>query len=175
MNRSTAPRNADALMEVCGLARAAQDCPNTAGGPPHLTVTIDWDALRTGLGVATLDYGTLISAAELGGGRVTRRSFLLFWVGNPSPSTSAGLCGPFHCPSAERSWPETAGALSRAATGHQECARRTIVGTGLMMANPVPTIASCCVKRTIGTCIIEFIPPAIIDPARAPLRNPLRC
>ena len=31
----------------------AQDCPTTAGEPPHLTVTIDWDALRTGLGIAT--------------------------------------------------------------------------------------------------------------------------
>jgi hypothetical protein len=62
--RTTPQRNADALLEVCGLARAAQDCPGTAGEPPHLTVTIDWDALRTGLGVATLDYGTHISAAE---------------------------------------------------------------------------------------------------------------
>ncbi|MDQ2789211.1 MAG: HNH endonuclease, partial [Actinomycetota bacterium] len=41
-----------------------QDCPTTAGEPPHLTVTIDWDALRTGLGFATLDYGTQISAAQ---------------------------------------------------------------------------------------------------------------
>ena len=47
-----------------GLARAAHDCPSTAGEPPHLTVTIDWDALRTGLGVATLDYGTHITATE---------------------------------------------------------------------------------------------------------------
>jgi hypothetical protein len=62
--RTTPQRNADALLEVCGLARAAQDCPRTAGEPPHLTVTIDWDALRTGLGVATLDYGTHLSAAE---------------------------------------------------------------------------------------------------------------
>ncbi|MDQ2790161.1 MAG: HNH endonuclease [Actinomycetota bacterium] len=62
--RSTGQRNADALLEVCGLARAAQDCPTTAGEPSHLTVTIDWDALRTGLGVATLDYGTQISAAQ---------------------------------------------------------------------------------------------------------------
>ncbi len=62
--RSTGQRNADALLEVCGLARAAQDCPTTAGEPPHLTVTIDWDALRTGLGVATLDYGTQISDAQ---------------------------------------------------------------------------------------------------------------
>ena len=47
-----------------GWPRTAQDCPTTAGEPPHLTVTIDWDALRTGLGVATLDYGTQVSAAE---------------------------------------------------------------------------------------------------------------
>ncbi len=62
--RIAAQRNADALREVCGLARTAQDCPSTAGEPPHLTVTIDWDALRTGLGVATLDYGTQISASQ---------------------------------------------------------------------------------------------------------------
>jgi hypothetical protein len=29
--RSTPQRNADALLEICGLARAAQDCPSTAG------------------------------------------------------------------------------------------------------------------------------------------------
>ncbi|MGH3828859.1 MAG: DUF222 domain-containing protein [Pseudonocardiaceae bacterium] len=62
--RTTDQRNADALLELCGLARAAQDCPTTAGEPPHLTVTLDWDALRTGLGVATLDYGTHLSASE---------------------------------------------------------------------------------------------------------------
>ncbi|MGH3833440.1 MAG: DUF222 domain-containing protein [Pseudonocardiaceae bacterium] len=62
--RTTDQRNADALLEVCGLARAAQDCPTTAGEPPHLTVTLDWEALRTGLGVATLDYGTPLSASE---------------------------------------------------------------------------------------------------------------
>jgi len=62
--RTAAQRNADALLEVCGLARAAQNCPTTAGEPPHLTVTLDWDALRTGLGVAILDYGTHISASE---------------------------------------------------------------------------------------------------------------
>jgi hypothetical protein len=62
--RTPVQRNADALMEICGLARAAQDCPTTAGEPPHLTVTLGWDALCTGLGVATLDYGTHLSAAE---------------------------------------------------------------------------------------------------------------
>jgi hypothetical protein len=72
--RSTPQRNADALLEVCGLARAAHDCPSPAGEPPHLTITIDWDALRTGLGTATLDYGTHISASEADGGRATQKS-----------------------------------------------------------------------------------------------------
>jgi hypothetical protein len=62
--RTAGQRNADALPEVRGLARAAQDCPSTAGEPPQLTGTIDRDALRTRLGVATLDYGTQISAAQ---------------------------------------------------------------------------------------------------------------
>jgi hypothetical protein len=59
-----------------------------------MTVTIDWDALRAGLGTATLDYGTHLSAPEA------------------------------------RRW----------ACGH-----------------------------------VEFIPPAIIDPTRTPLHDPLRC
>ena len=61
--RTAVPRNADALLEVCGLARAAQDCPTTAGEPPHLSVTMGWEALRTGRGSVTLDYGTHLSAS----------------------------------------------------------------------------------------------------------------
>lgn len=61
--RSVPARQADALIELCDRARATDDFPTTAGEPPHVTVTIDWDALRTGLGSATLDYGQLISAA----------------------------------------------------------------------------------------------------------------
>jgi len=61
--RTASQRNADALVEVCGLARAAQDCPTIGGEPPHVSVTLDWEALRTGLGAATLDYGTHLSAS----------------------------------------------------------------------------------------------------------------
>jgi hypothetical protein len=60
---SVPARQADALIELCERARATDDFPTTAGEPPHVTVTIDWEALRTGLGCATLDYGQLISAA----------------------------------------------------------------------------------------------------------------
>jgi hypothetical protein len=57
-------RHADALIELCDRARATEEFPTTAGEPPHLTVTIDWDSLRTGLGTAVLDYGQLISAGD---------------------------------------------------------------------------------------------------------------
>src|SRR5262249_18998252 len=50
-------------IELCERARATEDFPTTAGEPPHVTVTIDWDALRHGLGTAMLDYGQLTSAA----------------------------------------------------------------------------------------------------------------
>ncbi len=58
--RTVPQRHADALIELCDRARAAEEFPTTAGEPPHLTVTIDWDAL----GTATLDYRQLISAAD---------------------------------------------------------------------------------------------------------------
>ncbi|HET9255167.1 MAG TPA: DUF222 domain-containing protein [Pseudonocardiaceae bacterium] len=56
-------RQADALIEVCERAHATKEPPATGGEPPHLTVTIHWETLRTGLGTATLDYGQRISAA----------------------------------------------------------------------------------------------------------------
>ncbi len=62
---STVPqRHADALIELCDRARASDEFPSTAGEPPHVTVTTTWDALRTALGAATLDYGQLISAGD---------------------------------------------------------------------------------------------------------------
>jgi hypothetical protein len=63
-NSRTVPRRqADALIELCERARSTEEFPTTAGEAPHLTVRIDWDALRTGLGTAVLHYGQLISAA----------------------------------------------------------------------------------------------------------------
>ncbi len=58
-------RHADALIELCDRARATDEFPTTAGEPPHITVTIDFDALRTGLGTAVLEYGQLISAGAI--------------------------------------------------------------------------------------------------------------
>ncbi|MGH3796265.1 MAG: DUF222 domain-containing protein [Pseudonocardiaceae bacterium] len=62
--RSTPARQADALIELCDRARSCDDFPTTGGEPPHLTVLIGWEALRTALGAATLDHGQSISAAD---------------------------------------------------------------------------------------------------------------
>ena len=184
----TAPqRNADALLEVCGLARAAQDCPSTAGEPPHLTVTIDWEALRTGLGVATLDYGTRIRAADarrwacdakiipmvLGGrsepldvGRAmrtvplsVRRALVARDRGCVFPGCDRppGMCQAHHC----RHW------IDNGETSVENCVllceahHRHVHHTGW--------------EILIHPGHVEFIPPTIIDPTRTPLHNPLRC
>jgi hypothetical protein len=185
--RTTDQRNADALLEVCGLARAAQDCPTTAGEPAHITVTVDWDALRTGLGAATLDFGTYISAAEarrlacdakiipvvLGGasepldvGRAMRivplsirRALVARDRGCAYPGCDRppAMCQAHHC----RHWIDdgetSVGNCVLLCEGHHRHVHRT--GWEIL----------------IHRGRVEFIPPASIDPARTPRRNPLRC
>jgi hypothetical protein len=185
--RTGPQRNADALLEVCGLARAAQDCPSTAGEPPHLTVTIDWDALRTGLGVATLDYGTQISAAEarrwacdakiipvvLGGrsepldvGRALRtvplsirRALVARDRGCVFPGCDRppGMCQAHHC----RHW------IDNGETSVENCV--------LLCAAHHRHVHHTGWEILIYHGHVEFIPPTIIDPTRTPIRNPLRC
>ncbi|MGH3830924.1 MAG: DUF222 domain-containing protein [Pseudonocardiaceae bacterium] len=185
--RSTPQRNADALLEVCGLARAAQDCPTTAGEPPHLTVTINWEALRTGLGTATLDYGTPLSASEarrwacdakiipvvLGGksepldvGRAMRtvplsiRRALVVRDGGcafPGCDRPPGMCQAHHC----RHWADGGDTTIENCVLLCETHHRHVHCTGW--------------EILIHPNYVEFIPPVILDPARRPLRNPLRC
>ncbi|HWR48278.1 MAG TPA: DUF222 domain-containing protein, partial [Pseudonocardiaceae bacterium] len=185
--RTALQRNADALLEVCGLARAAQDCPTTAGEPPHLTVTITWDALRTGLGAATLDYGTHLSASAarrwacdakiipvvLGGasepldvGRAMRtvplslrRALVARDRGCAFPGCDRppGLCHAHHC----QHWTD-GGATS--------------VGNCVLLCETHHRHVHCTSwEILIHAGYVEFIPPAVLDPARRPLRNPLRC
>jgi len=184
---STAPqRQADALIELCDRARATDEFPTTAGEPPHVTVTINWDALRTGLGTAVLDYGQLISAGDarrlacdcklipvilgsdsepLDVGRAMRtvplgiRRALIARDGGcsyPGCDRPPGLCAAHHT----RHW----------------------VDLG------ETSVANCCLlcpahhqqvhlqgwDITIHGGRVEFRPPAIIDPDRRPLTNPLR-
>jgi Domain of unknown function (DUF222) len=185
--RTTAQRNADALLEVCGLARAAQDCPTTGGEPPHLSVTIDWDALRTGLGTATLDYGTHLSASQarrwacdakiipvvLGGasepldvGRAMRtvplslrRALVVRDRGCAFPGCDRPprLCQTHHC----RHWVDGG---------------ETSVDNCVLLCKTHHRHVHCTGWEIfIHPDYVEFIPPAILDPDRRPLRNPLRC
>jgi hypothetical protein len=185
--RTTPQRNADALLEVCGLARAAHDCPSTAGEPPHLTVTIDWEALRTSLGVATLDYGTHLSAAE------ARR-----WACDAKiiPVVLGGKSEPLDVGRAMRTVPLS---IHRALIARDRgcafpgCDRppgmRQAHHCQHWIDNGETSVANCVllceahhrhVHRTGWEILthpshVEFIPPTIIDPTRTPLRNPLRC
>jgi hypothetical protein len=61
--RSPGQRRADALVEVCRLALARDELPDHGGQRPQIVVTIDLETLRTGIGTATLDDGSLLSAA----------------------------------------------------------------------------------------------------------------
>jgi hypothetical protein len=184
----TAPqRNADALVEICGLARAVQDCPTTGGEPPHLTVTLDWEALRTGLGRATLDYGTHLSASAarrwacdakiisvvLGGasepldvGRAMRtvplslrRALVARDRGCAFPGCDRppALCQAHHC----QHWADGGDTSVNNCVLLCETHHRHVHRTGW--------------EILIRPHHVEFIPPATIDPHRRPLHNPLRC
>jgi|SRR5438552_8550705 len=54
-HRSLAQRRADALGEVCRQWLGGSDRPNVAGERPHLTVTVDAEALAAG-GSGALDH-----------------------------------------------------------------------------------------------------------------------
>ncbi len=185
--RSTEQRQADALLELCGLARAAEACPTTGGEPPHVNVTIGWDALRTELGAALLDYGRHLSASEvrrwacdckvipvlLGGesepldvGRASRtvplgirRALIARDRGCAFPGCDRppARCDAHHV----RHWADggetsLSNCVLLCPTHH-----RHVHGTGW--------------EIVVQLGHVEFIPPAILDPLRKPLRNPLRC
>jgi hypothetical protein len=62
--RTAAQRNADALVELCDLARTNDQMSTAGGEPPHITVTLDYETLIKNLSGATLDYGQRLSAAQ---------------------------------------------------------------------------------------------------------------
>jgi Domain of unknown function (DUF222) len=179
-------RHADALIELSERARATEEFPTTAGEPPHVTVTIHWDALRTGVGAATLDYGQLINAAAarriacdcklipvvLGGdsepldvGRAMRtipvgiRRALVARDGGcafPGCDRSPGLCAAHHA----RHW------IDGGETSVRNCC--------LLCPTHHRQVHLQAWDITIRGSRVEFRPPAIIDPGRRPLTNPLR-
>lgn len=62
--RSPAERRGDALADLIDLAVACPDQPGTCGYRTMLHVTLDFDALKTGVGTACLDYVGEITARE---------------------------------------------------------------------------------------------------------------
>ncbi len=185
-SRSIPQRQAEALIELCERARAAEEFPTTAGEPPHVTVTIDWDALRTGLGAATLDYGQLISAGD------ARRMACDCKV---IPVVLGGDSEPLDVGRAMRTVPlgiRRALVARDGGCSFPGCDRPP----GICAAHHVQhwiddgetKVENCCLlcpmhhqqvhlqgwDITIQNGRVEFRPPAIIDPERRPLTNPLR-
>ncbi|HYP45475.1 MAG TPA: DUF222 domain-containing protein [Propionibacteriaceae bacterium] len=62
--RTFGQRRVDALVEVCRLALNTGQLPDNGGDRPQLTVTVDVNALRAQVGVATLDTGDRLTAAQ---------------------------------------------------------------------------------------------------------------
>ncbi|MGH4010413.1 MAG: DUF222 domain-containing protein [Pseudonocardiaceae bacterium] len=184
--RTTEQRQADALIELCERARAADEFSTTAGEPPHLTVTIDWDALRTALGNATVDYGQLISAVDAR--RMACDCKLI-------PVVLGGDSEPLDVGRAMRTVPL---GIRRALVARDRgcsfpgCNRPPRICDAHHARHWVDggetSVHNCCLlcpmhhqqvhlqgwDVTIQGGRVEFRPPAIIDPHRRPLTNPLR-
>ena len=62
--RTLPERQGDALVDVLDLASRSQHLPTEAGERPHVTVTVDYQTLVSGIGTATLGDATVISAAD---------------------------------------------------------------------------------------------------------------
>ncbi len=63
--REPGARTWDALVEACQRLSDAQVLPESHGAKARITVTLDYDALRTGLGAAVLETGDRLSAAAV--------------------------------------------------------------------------------------------------------------
>ena len=184
--RTAAQRNADALVEICDLARGNDQMSAAGGEPPHVTVTVDYDTLIKQLSGATLDYGQRLSVAQtrlaacdcqiipvvMGGdsepldvGRAQRtvplgirRALVARDRGCTFPGCdrAPALCHAHHV----RQWNHH---------GHTEVNNCTLL---------CPThhrwVHATGWDITIRRNLVEFRPPAILDPHRRPLHNPLR-
>ncbi len=184
--RTAAQRNADALVEICDLARGHDQMSTAGGEPPHVTVTVDYDTLIKQLSEATLDYGQRLSAAQtrlaacdckiipvvMGGdsepldvGRAQRtvplgirRALVARDRGCTFPGCdrAAALCHAHHV----REWNHH---------GHTE-----VKNCVLLCPTHHRWVHATGWDITIRGNLVEFRPPTILDPHRRPLHNPLR-
>jgi hypothetical protein len=184
--RNILERQGDALVDLLDLASRSQHLPREAGERPHMMVTTTWDALRTGLGVAILGDGTLIGIPEarrvaciagiipavlgtngavLDLGRITRkispdlRRALRQRDGGcafPGCARPATWCDAHHIKEWHNGGTTDPDNLVLLCEHHHRVIHHT--DWEIRMINRIPW----------------FIPPALIDPQRKPLRNPLR-
>lgn len=185
--RGVEERQADALAEMCDLARAAEDAPSSAGEPPHLTLTLDLNMLIDGIGAAALDYGTFLSAGD------ARR-----WACDAKiiPAVCDGVSEPLDVGRAMRTVPA---AVRRALVVRDKgcafpgCGRSPSRCSAHHVKHWVDggetSVENCCLlceyhhrvvhdttwDITIRPDRVDFIPPAVVDPQRRPLNNPLHC
>ncbi|MGH3785333.1 MAG: DUF222 domain-containing protein [Pseudonocardiaceae bacterium] len=184
--RTAAQRNADALIELCDLARTNDQMSTAGGEPAHVTVTVDYETLLKELAGATLDYGQRLSAAQarlavcdckiipvvMGGdgepldvGRAQRtvplgirRALVARDRGCrfPGCDRAPALCHAHHV----REWHHD---------GHTE-----VNNCVLLCPTHHRWVHATGWDITIHGNLVEFRPPAILDPRRKPLHNPLR-
>jgi hypothetical protein len=184
--RNVLERQGDALVDLLDLASRSEHLPREAGERPHVFLTVSWEALQSGLGKATLGDGTPYGIPEarrlacIGGiipailntdgailelGRMTRkispelRRALRQRDGGcafPGCVRPATWCDAHHI----REWHNGGNTdldnLVLLCEAHHRVVHHT--DWEIRMINRIPW----------------FIPPALIDPQRKPLRNPLR-
>ncbi|MGN6578219.1 MAG: DUF222 domain-containing protein, partial [Nocardioides sp.] len=63
--RDHGARTWDALVDTCQKALDAEVLPTAHGAKPRVTVTVDWNDLKAGVGTATLDTGEELSVAAV--------------------------------------------------------------------------------------------------------------
>jgi 5-methylcytosine-specific restriction protein A len=184
----TAPqRNADALIELCDLARENDHMSSAGGEPPHVTVTVDYDTLIKQLSEATLDYGQQLTATQA---RLAACDCKII------PVVMSGAGKPLDVGHAQHTVPL---GIRRALVARDR-------GCRFPGCDRVPALCHAHHVQEwhhdghteVNNCVllceahhrhvhhtgweilihhghVEFIPPAIINPTRTPLRNPLRC
>jgi hypothetical protein len=184
--RNILERQGDALVDLLDLASRSEHLPREAGERPHLFLSMSWETLRSGLGQVTLGNGSLVGVPEgrrlaciagvipaildtdgavLELGRMTRkispdlRRVLRQRDGGcafPGCHRPPTWCDAHHVIEWQDGGPTNLGNLVLLCSHHHRVVHHT--EWEIQMINGIPW----------------FIPPALIDPERKPLRNPLR-
>ncbi|MBB2943690.1 hypothetical protein FB565_003419 [Actinoplanes lutulentus] len=180
-------RRADALVEVCRLALRSGTLPDHGGLPPQLSVTIDYEALLSGVGAASVDSGARLNAETarrmacdarilpvvLGGagepldlGRARR---LFTPAQRQALNVRDGGCAFPDCDRPPR-WCESHHMLPWDQGGP------TDVSQGVLLCRPHHRLVhgGGWAARKGPDGLPEFVPPPFVDPLRQPQRNVLR-